>query len=114
VAETEHRQKPQSTQNAIVDTVEMVKAYALQETVGPLRGAGRWIGFGLIGALMIGTGTAFLVLGVVRMFQTEWPDSFGGRWTKNLPYVFGVIVCLLVAALAMWRVNKEPLNKEKS
>lgn len=106
--------KPTNTQNAIVDTVETVKAYAIQETLGPLKGAGRWIGFGLLGAIMLGVGTGILTLGIVRMFQTEFADSFGGRWTRNLPYMFGVIVCLVVAGLAMWRVNKEPLNKEKS
>lgn len=105
--------KAPNTQNAIVDTVEMVKAYALQETLGPLRGAGRWIGFGLLGALFIGTGTGLFTLAVVRMMQTEFADSLGGRWTKNLPYIFGVIVSLAVAGLAMWRINTQPLNKEK-
>ena len=113
VSDTEAKRKGSSTQNSIVDTAEMVKAYAIQETVGPLRGAGRWIGFGLLGAVLIGSGTAVLTLGIVRMFQTEFPDSLGGRWTKNLPYVFGMIVCFIVAGLAVWRINKQPLNKEK-
>jgi hypothetical protein len=31
-----------------VETYELVRDYAKQETVGPLRGAWRWLGFGLV------------------------------------------------------------------
>lgn len=91
----------------------MVKEYARQETLGPLRGAGRWIGFGLLGALFIGGGTAFLVLGMLRLIQTEWPSTFDGRWMSLLPYLFGLVFCLVVAGLALARINKQPLNKEE-
>ena len=54
------------------DVVEFVKTYAKQETVGPLKGAGRWIGFGLAGAFLMGLGLLFVTLGALRFFQTEW------------------------------------------
>ena len=32
------------------EVIDFVKTYAKQETVGPLKGAGRWLGFGAGGA----------------------------------------------------------------
>ncbi len=107
------RQRNQSTSEQFNDTVQMVKAYALQETVDPLKTAGKWIGFGLIGAVLIGFATALLTLGLLRLVQTEWPGTFGGRWTSLLPYLFAFLLCVLVASLAFSRINKQPLTKEK-
>ncbi len=107
------RQRNQSTSEQFNDTMQMVKAYALQETVDPLKTAGKWIGFGLIGAVLIGFATALLTLGLLRLVQTEWPGTFGGRWTSLLPYLFAFLLCVLVASLAFSRINKQPLTKEK-
>jgi hypothetical protein len=105
---------PKKTQSEqISETVQLVKEYALQETLAPVKNAGKWIGFGLLGATLIGLATAFLSLGLLRMVQTEWPDAFDGRWTKLLPYLFALLLCILVAALAFSRINKKPLTKEK-
>ena len=93
--------------------VQLVKDYARQETLGPLKGAGRWIALGLAGAVLLGLGTAFLVLGALRLIQTEWPGTFQGRWAHLAPYGFGLLFCGVVAGLAFRRINKQPLNKEK-
>lgn len=110
---TGSRQRSQSTSDQFNDTVQMVKAYALQETVDPLKTAGKWIGFGLVGAVLIGFATALLTLGLLRLVQTEWPGTFGGRWTSLVPYLFAFLLCVLVASLAYSRINKQPLTKEK-
>ena len=94
------------------ELVDMVKQYARQETLGPLKGAGRWIGYGLAGALLISSGVGFLVLGMLRMIQTEWASTFEGRWMSLLPYLFGLVFCIAVAIIAFSRVNKQPLNKD--
>ena len=65
---------------ALADTVQFVKDYARQETLGPLKGAGRWILLGLVGAMCIGIATGLFALGLLRLVQTEWPGTFGGRW----------------------------------
>jgi hypothetical protein len=110
---SESRTRPSSTSQQFTETVEMVKQYALQETVDPLKTAGKWIGFGLVGALLIGFATGLLTLGLLRLVQTEWPGTFGGRWTSLLPYLFAFLLCVLVASLAFSRINKQPLTKEK-
>ena len=102
-----------STSESISETVQMVKDYARQETLDPLKTAGRWIGLGLVGAVLIGVATGFLALGLVRMMQVEWPGTFGGRWSHLLPYLLGLLLCVLVAGLAIGRINKDPLTKEK-
>jgi len=113
VSEKPRATKTDAPNGQFAQTVQLVKDYALQETVGPLKGAGRWIGLGLAGALAIGVGTAFLALGLLRMVQTEWPGTFAGRWMNLLPYLFGLLLCVLVAGLAALRINKQPLTKEK-
>lgn len=97
----------------IADTVQMVKDYARQETLDPIRIAGKWIAFGLVGAVLIGSGTLFLALGILRMMQTEWPDTFDGRWMKMLPYAAALLFSVIVIVLAALRINKDPLSKEK-
>jgi hypothetical protein len=112
VPEQPRNNKP-APQGQLAETVQLVKDYARQETLGPLKGVGRWIAFGLAGAVAIGVGTAFLVLGLIRLVQTEWSSTFDGRWAHLLPYLFGLVFCGIVAGLAFWRINKQPLNKEK-
>ncbi len=98
----------------IPETVQLLKDYVRQETLGPLKGAGRWIALGVVGALLIGTGTAFLALGSLRLIQSEWPGTFHGRWMSLVPYASALMFCLFVAGMALMRINKQPLNKEKS
>lgn len=113
MSEQPSSKKQPAPQGQLAETVQLLKDYARQETVGPLKGAGRWIGLGLAGAIAIGLGTAFLVLGLIRLVQTEWPGTFDGRWAHLLPYLFGLLFCGFVLVLAVLRINKQPLNKEK-
>ena len=98
----------------IPETVRLLKDYVRQETLGPLKGAGRWIALGIVGALLIGTGTAFLALGTLRLSQSEWPSTFAGRWMSLVPYAIAIVFCCVVAGMALMRINKQPLNKESS
>jgi hypothetical protein len=97
----------------IAQTIQLVKEYAKQETLDPLKGASRWIAYGSLGSFLLGSACVFLVLGVLRLLQTEWPGTFGGHWTRLLPYIIALGVGLLVIALAATRIGKKPLNKER-
>lgn len=94
------------------EVVDLVKDYARQETLGPLRGAGRWIAFGVAGSLLLGAGVLFMVLGVLRLVQNEFGDTFDGRWMSLLPYLFALIVSLAVIGLAISRISKSSLHRD--
>jgi uncharacterized membrane protein YidH (DUF202 family) len=91
--------------------VELVKQYAKQETVGPIRGAGRWAAYGAGGAVLIGLATGMLVLGVLRLLQTE-TSIFEGHWMSLVPYFVAVVVAVLVIVIAVSRIGKKTLEKE--
>ena len=70
------------------------------------------IWFGLLGSLLVGAGCCFLVLGVLRLVQTEFADVMAGRWMSLVPYAVALVVSLVVAALALSRVNTTPLQRD--
>lgn len=87
-------------------TVQLVKDYARQETIGPLRNAGRFVAFGLAGAALLGVATVLLVLGTLRMIQAEFAPTFSGRWFSLLPYVIVLVLAALVIAVAASRIGR--------
>lgn len=92
------------------ELIELVKGYAIQETIGPIKGAGRWLGFGAAGAFLLGLGMVYLLLGLLRLLQTE-TDVFDGAWNW-VPYAIVLVVCIAALLLTMSRVNKKTLAKE--
>ena len=88
------------------DVWELLVAYAKQETVEPLRGLGRWIGFGAGGSVLIATGISLLLLSVLRALQTETGTTFTGNWSWA-PYVIVLIGALLVGGVSYWAVKSK-------
>ena len=88
----------------------MVVAYAKQETIDPIRGLGRYVGFGLAGALALSLGMVLLVLGTLRLLQTETGSAFDGNLTF-IPYLLVLVAAGAVAGLAMSRTRG---NKKES
>ena len=77
---------------SIADVVDLVTTYAKQETLGPLRGAGKWIAMGAVGAVLMGLGLSLLTLGILRLVQTEWDRSARGSLSW-LAYVIAFVFC---------------------
>jgi hypothetical protein len=98
----------------IGDVIDLVKEYAKQETLGPIKGAGRWLAAGAAGAVLLGTGCVFLVLGALRMVQNEFGKSFRGSWMTLLPYLFAFVVSLAVMGIAAWRISKKKTLQKES
>ena len=94
--------------NEIGETIDLLKAYVRQETIGPLKGAGRWLGLGIAGAVALGLGLLFLMLALLRLLQTEAGETFDGNWSWA-PYAITLVACALVGALAVSRVRKKTL-----
>lgn len=92
-------------QQTIRELKDLVVQYAKQETVEPLRGLGRYVGFGIGGAALLGAGLAMLALGMLRALQTETDDTFTGTWSWA-PYAIVVATLLVLAGLSWWARGK--------
>jgi len=103
--------KPSST-NQIGETIELVRSYVKQETVGPLKGAGRWIGFGVAAAVALAAGLSLLLLGLLRLLQTEAADTFDGNWSWA-PYAIVVAACGVIIGIAVSRIRKDTLQRKE-
>ncbi|MCE2854734.1 MAG: hypothetical protein LW606_03400 [Ilumatobacteraceae bacterium] len=99
-----------STSEKVVDLVDSVKLYAKQETIGPLRGAGRWLLFGLAAALSLGVSMLFAILGVLRLAQHIGGDILDGSWSF-VAYVIALLAAVALVVLSLSRVNKPSLSR---
>ncbi|MGH9263102.1 MAG: hypothetical protein ACRD1D_00280 [Acidimicrobiales bacterium] len=94
------KRKDKSLPGEAQELFQLVVGYAKQETLGPVRNLGRYLGFGMAGALLGSVGTVLLLLGGLRLLQTETGDAFDGRLTW-VPYVLVLIVSGGIAAGAL-------------
>jgi membrane protein implicated in regulation of membrane protease activity len=91
-------------QEQLRELKELLIAYFKQETIDPLKGLARYVGFGLLGALLMGTGIAFLAIGGLRALQTQTGTTFTGNWTWA-PYGITVAGLLIVAVVALLKAR---------
>lgn len=92
---------------------DMVTVYAKQETVDPIKNLGRWIAFGLSGAVAMAIGLVLLGLGGLRALQTTTGDAFDGN-LNWLPYLIMFVVLLAVLGLTARAMMKRPDYGDKS
>src|SRR5258708_559247 len=50
----------------VTGLIDLVRAYAKQETIEPLKGLVRWVAAGVLGSLLLGIGTILVALGALR------------------------------------------------
>jgi ABC-type transport system involved in multi-copper enzyme maturation permease subunit len=105
------RPSPRRETASVGEVVEFVRDYAIQETVGPLKGAGRWIGYGAGGAALLGLGLMLIMLGLLRLIQSEW-DGVAEGGSSWIPYAIVLIVTVVLIVVTLMRINKTYLNKE--
>lgn len=98
---------------SVAEVIEYVTDYAKQETLGPLRGAGRWLAFGTLAALSLGLGLSLILLGLLRLVQTEWSRSATGALSW-LAYLIVLAVGIAVLVVTMSRINKTTLNPKET
>ena len=97
-----------------VETYELVRDYAKQEAVEPLKGAGRWLAFGLIAGFFMSVGIVILLLAVLRLSQdlilyTWWPEQADGL--SFVPYVVTLVVGVVTSGVVWSRVSVFELNR---
>jgi hypothetical protein len=94
---------------------ELVVGYAKQETIDPLKTLGRYLGFGLAGSLMLGTGLVLLLLALLRGLQrielfNDPLEPEGGTWSW-VPY--GITTVVGVALVALFLMKLMSVNKKR-
>jgi hypothetical protein len=76
----------------------VVRDYAKQETVEPLKGLLTFVKQGLIGSTLVGIGVIELVIAVLRAVQAEGGDALDG-WVSPVPYIVTLVVVVVVLML---------------
>jgi hypothetical protein len=84
----------------------LTKEYARQETVEPLKGVGRYVAYGLAGAIVGGFGVVLLLLSLLRGIQDHGGDFFDGNMSW-LPYVIVLAVAGILVAIAASRISSK-------
>jgi formate-dependent nitrite reductase membrane component NrfD len=85
---------------------DLVRAYAKQETLEPLKGIGRYAALGIAGSLLLSIGLVLLLLGGLRALQTQTGDTFDGQWSWA-PYLIAIVGTGLVIALVLRGTRKK-------
>ncbi len=93
----------------VQEIFDLVKAYAIQETATPLAGIGRYLRFGVPGALLLGLGFFFLALAGLRGLQEV--DTFNGGedgigWFVWAPYAIVFLIAALILGFLATRISK--------
>jgi hypothetical protein len=96
-------ENPAALPQLILELRDLVLAYVRQETVEPLQALGRYIAFGVVGALLLGLGVVLLGVGSLRLLQRETGSTFRGDWSWA-PYGI-VFVALVVGGAVTWKAR---------
>ena len=105
-----HRRPPPLPQ-LVTELRDLVVRYLKQQTLVPLQKLGRYIGFGVLGSLLMGFGVVFLGVSLLRLLQTETDDTFAGDWSW-VPYLITFVALLLGAALVWLARTARRAEKE--
>src|SRR6266508_6652887 len=99
------RNDDQSLLEQVRELWQLVLAYFKQETVGPLRNLRRFVLLGLIGSLVLGFGLVLMLLGALRLLQTETGSHFQGNLSW-IPYFIVMIAAVILIGATMAGLSK--------
>ena len=82
---------------------QLIVAYFRQETVVPLQQLGRWIAFGILGAVLLGVGVLLLATAGLRALQEETGSTFTGNLSW-IPYMI-MFAALVIGGAITWKAR---------
>lgn len=103
------RAEDRSMAEIFTDLWHLVRDYAKQETLDPLKTIWRFLAFGIPGALFLGLGTLFGVLAILRGLQMN--DRLQGSFTW-VPYLVAFVVCAVAATIAAKAISSFAKSEE--
>ena len=89
------------------DAFQLTVDYLKQETVDPLRGLGRFLYMGIAGSFFLAFGILLVLIGVLRLLQTETGTALTGDFSW-VPYAVVVLLGIVIIGVAAWRVTAGP------
>src|SRR5580698_11592914 len=92
------------------DAFQLTVDYVKQETIDPLRGIGRFLSMGIAGAFFLAFGIFLILIGILRLLQTETGTALTGNWSW-VPYAVVLVLAVLVVAVAVWRITAGPAQE---
>ncbi|CAN5785123.1 hypothetical protein BH10ACT1_BH10ACT1_09980 [soil metagenome] len=107
------KSEEKGTAEVVGDLWQLVKDYAKQETIDPLKSIGRFLGFGVPGGLLVGLGVLFAALAILRGLQTETGEHLTGSLTW-VPYSVALVVSAGVVALAVRAIKPHDADEARS
>jgi hypothetical protein len=103
--------RPPPLPQLVTELRDLVVTYLKQQTLIPLQRLGRYIGFGVLGSLLMGFGVLFLGVSLLRLLQTETDDTFTGDWSW-VPYLITFVALVLGGALVWLARTARRAEKE--
>jgi hypothetical protein len=92
------------------DAFQLTVDYLKQETVQPLRGLGRFLYMGIAGSFCLAGGILLILIGILRLLQTETGTALTGDWSW-VPYVSVMVLGIAVIGIAAWRITAGPARQ---
>jgi hypothetical protein len=89
------------------DAFKLTVDYLKQEALDPLKGLGRFLLWGVVGSFAIAVGILLLLVGILRLLQTETGTALTGNWSW-VPYFAVGLIGLGVVGAAAWRITAGP------
>ncbi|MBS1847427.1 MAG: phage holin family protein [Actinobacteria bacterium] len=86
-------------QRQLGELFDLTKTYARQETVDPIKSLGKFIAFGIGAAVLGAASIGLLLLGVLRVLQSETDHHLEGHLTW-VPYLGTLVVACVIAGAA--------------
>ena len=103
--------RPPPLPQLVTELRDLVVRYFREQTLVPLQQLGRYVGFGVLGSLLLGFGVVFLGVAGLRALQDETGDTFTGDWSW-VPYLIVIFALLLGGALVWLARGARRLKKE--
>jgi hypothetical protein len=97
------------TDTSLGGVVELVKTYALQETVEPIKASGRYIALGSVAAVLGGIGAILLLLGLLRFLEYEFDSRLARGTLSWVSYTIVFIVAVITIVVALKRIGRTGL-----
>ena len=95
--------KQKSVSEIVQELWELLRSYATQETIEPLKKLGIYVAWGAGGSLLMTLGGFFLAMSALRALQTETGDTFVGEFSWVPYFIVAILLCGAIA-LAVRRI----------